>query len=88
MKRYYIIYKGRVQGVGFRYHIYKLATSLNCTGYVRNMHNGNVEAEVQGENVDAFLKKSLEGDRFIQVYDYSVKNLPLVENDREFTVKY
>lgn len=88
MKRYYIVYEGRVQGVGFRYHIYKIATALKLTGYVRNMYNGNVEAEVQGENVDAFLKKSLEEDRFIKIYDYSLKNIPLVENEKEFSVRY
>ena len=88
MKRYYIVYEGRVQGVGFRYHIYKIATALKLTGYVRNMYNGNVEAEVQGENVDAFVKKSLEEDRFIKVYDYSIKSLPLVENEKEFSVRY
>ncbi len=88
MKRYYIVYQGRVQGVGFRFHIYKIATALNCTGYVRNMYNGNVEAEVQGENVDAFVKKSLEEDRFIKIYDYSLKNIPLVENEKEFSVRY
>ena len=88
MKRYYIVYEGRVQGVGFRYHIYKIATALKLTGYVRNMYNGNVEAEVQGENVDAFLKKSLEEDRFIKIYDYSLKSIPLVENEKEFSVRY
>lgn len=88
MKRYYIVYEGRVQGVGFRFHLYKIATALKLTGYVRNMYNGNVEAEVQGENVDAFLKKSLEEDRFIKIYDYSLKNIPLVENEKEFSVRY
>ena len=88
MKRYYIVYEGRVQGVGFRFHLYKIATALKLTGYVRNMYNGNVEAEVQGENVDAFLKKSLEEDRFIKIYDYSLKSIPLVENEKEFSVRY
>ncbi|MDO4197697.1 MAG: acylphosphatase [Erysipelotrichaceae bacterium] len=87
MKRYYIVYEGRVQGVGFRYYIYRLALKYNITGYVRNMNNGNVEAEVQGEDVDEFFKKSLEGDRFINVIDYSIKELPL-KDETEFKVTY
>ena len=59
MKRYYIVYEGIVQGVGFRWKIMTLARKYNLTGYVRNLDNGNVEAEVQGNGVDEFLKESL-----------------------------
>ena len=44
---------GRVQGVGFRYHINGYATGLGLRGYVRNLHDGCVEILVQGsqENI-------------------------------------
>lgn len=38
---------GRVQGVGFRPFIYRLATELNLTGWVRNSPSG-VEVELEG----------------------------------------
>ena len=88
MKRYYIVYEGIVQGVGFRWKIMTLARKYNLTGYVRNLDNGNVEAEVQGNGVDEFLKKSLSKDRFIRIYDYSVKEIPLSENERVFDVRF
>jgi acylphosphatase len=88
MKRYYIVYEGIVQGVGFRWKIMTLARKYNLTGYVRNLDNGNVEAEVQGNGVDEFLKESLSKDRFIRIYDYSVKEIPLSENERIFDVRF
>ncbi|MBO4358768.1 MAG: acylphosphatase, partial [Erysipelotrichaceae bacterium] len=45
MKRYYIVYEGRVQGVGFRWRLAMLADMYNFTGWCRNLYNGNVECE-------------------------------------------
>ena len=43
MIRYYIVVKGRVQGVGFRFFTINIASKYNLTGSVRNMDNGMVE---------------------------------------------
>ncbi len=40
---------GRVQGVGFRYYTQKKAQELNITGYVRNMPDGSVYIEAEGD---------------------------------------
>ena len=39
---------GRVQGIGFRYHVNEYATGLGLHGYVRNLHDGRVEILAQG----------------------------------------
>ncbi|MHC4288506.1 MAG: acylphosphatase, partial [Planctomycetota bacterium] len=38
-----IIFKGRVQGVGFRYTTQRAASRYELTGYVRNLPDGTVE---------------------------------------------
>ncbi len=88
MKRYYIIYEGIVQGVGFRWKLMNIANRHNLTGYARNLDNGNVEVEVQGSDVDQFIKESLSNDRFVKIYDYSIKEITPVQHETTFDVKY
>ncbi len=49
---------GRVQGVGFRPFIYRLAVRHGLRGYVINLGDAGVEAVVEGptESVEAFVK--------------------------------
>ena len=50
--------RGRVQGVGFREGMCGQALRLGVTGWVRNRHDGSVEAIVQGTQtqVDELLR--------------------------------
>jgi len=52
-----IFFKGRVQGVGFRYTTHRAASRYDLTGYVRNCPDGTVEALLQGtaSNIQACL---------------------------------
>ncbi|MEM3403097.1 MAG: carbamoyltransferase HypF [Nitrososphaeria archaeon] len=49
---------GIVQGVGFRPFVYRTALKNSLTGYAKNMGDGTVEIEVEGEreNIDKFVK--------------------------------
>lgn len=40
---------GTVQGVGFRYTLYRHANQLKLSGWVRNRQNGEVELCAQGD---------------------------------------
>lgn len=50
MKRYHIIFKGRVQGVGFRFQVKILADRIGLTGSVRNLYDQSVEVYIQGND--------------------------------------
>ncbi len=41
---------GSVQGVGFRYSLWRKAEQLGVTGWVRNCRDGSVEAVVDGSD--------------------------------------
>lgn len=89
MKRYYIIVIGRVQGVGFRYTMQINAMNLGLSGWVRNLDNGNVEMEVEGEesSLNKFVSLMTQGNQFISVEDYSIKEIPL-KHETKFRVTY
>ena len=48
MKKHLVI-SGKVQGVGFRYWLQRLAIEKNIYGWVKNKTSGNVEALIVGE---------------------------------------
>ncbi len=47
--RAHIVVSGRVQGVFFRDHTQRWASSLGLAGWVRNLGDGRVEAVAEGE---------------------------------------
>lgn len=50
---------GKVQGVFFRDHTQRCASTMGLSGWVRNLPDGRVEALVEGEKEDI---ESLEGE--------------------------
>lgn len=48
-KQVKVIFKGRVQGVGFRYTTQDVASRFRITGYVKNLPDGTVEVIACGE---------------------------------------
>lgn len=84
MIRLHMIFSGRVQGVGFRYTACSLARPLGLTGWVRNLWNGDVEMEVQGDqpSIDRFLRE-LDRGRFIRIDSIRKTQIPVIE-ERSF----
>jgi acylphosphatase len=72
MKRYRVT--GRVQGVGFRYFVWREAEALDIDGWVRNMTDGSVEVLASGsrERLEELARRLEEGPRFSRVTSVSV----------------
>jgi acylphosphatase len=49
LKRMHSLFAGRVQGVGFRISICRIAERFPVTGFVRNLDNGEVELVAEGK---------------------------------------
>ena len=76
--RQHIYVSGRVQGVGFRIRAMQFANQLKLAGWVRNLDDGRVEMELEGERekID-HLFEILKGDRFIRVDRYEADLIPV-----------
>lgn len=52
MERALVYVRGRVQGVGFRWWTRARAMELGLVGHARNMPDGRVEVQAQGDRAD------------------------------------
>ena len=68
-KRFLVRVFGRVQGVGFRYFTLSKAKLLGINGYVKNMPDGSVFIDCEGEekSLEIFLAYLKEGPHFASV---------------------
>lgn len=83
-----IVFSGKVQGVGFRYEIYKLAEEMNLTGWARNKNHDRVVLETQGEESDiSFLISHMKSLKRAVVTHVEIYEVPLINGEREFIVK-
>ena len=75
MKKHIVI-TGKVQGIGFRYWLYKAAIQRNIDGWVRNKISGEVEALIIGndKNVHDLIKLCEKGPTFSKVTKVKVQN--------------
>ena len=61
---------------------------MNLTGYVRNLYDGNVEMEVQGDyrDVEMCIFRIKQGDYFIRVDEAEVTDMK-VKEENGFQIK-
>ncbi len=57
MQRVEVVFRGRVQGVGFRFTVQEISKQFQVTGFVRNEEDGSVRLVAEGlkEEVQRFL---------------------------------
>ncbi|AZZ60949.1 acylphosphatase [Oenococcus sp. UCMA 16435] len=86
--RYQIIFSGLVQHVGFRFEAEQMAVKLQLTGWVKNLANGNVEMEIQGnDNKINSLLQYMNSLKWVKI-DRMVKELmPILNNEKNFDVR-
>lgn len=89
-ERLYGVVKGRVQGVGFRWFVHQKAQKLGLCGFVKNLPNGDVEFEAEGERaeLESFLKAVSHGPPFSKVADVRSEWKEVSGRFNEFEITY
>ena len=84
-----VLYEGRVQGVGFRFSVKLIATGYEVVGGVRNLIDGRVEMEVQGEEaeLDAFLEAILDSHLRRHITRFTVHEMPVDRKLKGFLIR-
>jgi len=82
--------KGRVQGVGFRPAVHRLAVLLELNGFVLNDTLGvTIELQGQAQRIDEFLKRLTTLDRppLAEIKSWEVLDIPVSEGEKGFTIR-
>ena len=84
-----LIVRGVVQGVGFRYFVYRAATSLRLGGWTRNLPDGTVEVFVEGERslIEELIAELKVGSSHASVSDVMVTWQEYQGTDTTFDIK-
>ena len=85
-----MIFKGDVQGVGFRYTVSELARKYDLTGSVENLSDGTVEVYFQGdeEAVRAAIRDATDPLHYIYVTDTVIREEEVNYYEHFFTTRY
>lgn len=88
MKHVNITIFGRVQGVGFRWATMNKAKSFGVTGFVKNLDNGSLYIEAEGENdqLEKFITWCRKGPLWAKVANIEISD-GTMQNFSFFTVK-
>jgi len=90
MERRRIVVTGRVQGVGFRPAVHRLATSLGLSGFVLNDTRGvTIELQGQGTRIEEFVRRLRNSDKppLARIESCDAVALPTVEGEGEFVIR-
>jgi len=88
MPRKHVLVKGYVQGIGFRWFVERAAAKAGVVGWVRNMPNGDLEAEAEGgeEALGAFMRELRSGHPYARVDTLEVRDIP-DQGEKAFRIK-
>lgn len=89
MIRRHYYFSGTVQGVGFRFRCQTIAADLGLTGWCKNLYDGRVEAEVQGDPmaVSQFVLR-LSKQPFISIEHIEEKDMSVSKHEKSFKVRF
>ncbi len=87
MIRRHYLFKGELQGLGFRNNVRNTALSLNISGWIKNLPDGSVEMEAEGrENDLQTLESLIKNPKWAYIEEIIKEDIPAA-GEREFRIK-
>ncbi|MBK8093252.1 MAG: acylphosphatase [Verrucomicrobiaceae bacterium] len=85
-----VFYSGRVQGVGFRFAVKRIASGYDVCGWVKNLPDGRVELHAQAseaDELDAFLTAILESDLRSHIREHDTSDVAMQKDLGGFFIR-
>ena len=81
---------GVVQGVGYRYFAVRKANQYGLGGYVKNLRNGDVETEIEGDRglINDFIKELRIGPASSHVTDIKIQWKEYQNKYKDFDLEF
>ncbi len=88
-QRQEVHFRGRVQGVGFRWTVQRIASHFEVVGYVKNLADGRVQlvAEGGGDELTLFVR-SIESEMNRHIAEISVMKTAAIDEFERFDIRY
>ena len=89
IRRYRLKAYGRVQGVGFRWFVRRLAEAQRLTGFAENEWDGSVTVELQGRtsDIEKVMAAIYRGNTYIDVEHMDAEEISPDAHDTGFYTK-
>ncbi len=89
MSSWEIIVHGRVQGVGYRWHVLRCAEVHEVFGYVRNLSDGTVMiiAQAESERLNLFSQSICQGSTRAIITRVDITELSGSKSYNDFTIR-
>jgi acylphosphatase len=84
-----VFYKGKVQGVGFRYAVKRIAGGFEVVGWVKNLPDGRVELQAMSEDseeLEAFLEEIENSSLGGNIKNVETHDIPTMTGVRGFSI--
>jgi len=85
----HVIYKGRVQGIGFRFTVERVALNFGVVGWVKNLSSSDVEvvAQAEEETIKNFLE-TVRGYFLRYIVDEQISTTRATDSFTDFQIKF
>ncbi len=84
-----VYFRGRVQGVGFRWTVQRIANRFEIVGYVKNLPDGRVQLVTEGDEqeLEGFVC-AIQSEMSRYIADFATTKMAAIDEFSSFDIRY